>query len=77
MPDVQPPAAGLRHCLGTPEVGLAVAQGLLDLLEAVDVQIDAGPVGDLALVVTHGHTPGQYVMPLAIDTTHAMLDIPG
>ena len=55
---------------------LALAQRLLGLLEPADVEVDAGPADDPAVVVPHGDAAGEDGVPPSVRAPEAVLDVP-
>ena len=58
------------------EAGLAFAELVLDLLELADVEVDADPGDDVAVVVAHRHAAGEHGTPSAVDAAEPVLDVP-
>lgn len=63
--------------VGKFEVVFGGAEGGLGLLEARDVEVDAGPSGDLAVVIANGNAAGEDGVVLTIGAEVAMFAVPG
>ena len=53
-----------------------LAQRIFGMFQAADIQVDAGPASDLAVVVANRHALGQYRVILAVGPAHAVVSIP-